>query len=162
MAIEALDVAAKSMSQHVWRHRSLELGVADQKDNWVENVLRHAQKLCKGLYMPIVLAKWILEPRFLAVDALGPLGRPLITEYPPLHILRLDDEYPVNRHKNVVDLGGCSSTGQNDVVDPSVNCLIEPHPHTKLDGFFTKPAFDCRDHGGTKPRIGQIEKAGLG
>lgn len=108
---EALDVAAEPPGQHVRRHGGPELAITDEKDDRTENVIRHVQKLGKCLHMPEILPERVLEPGFLAEDALGPLGRPFVAEYPPLHVLRLDDEDPVNRNENVVDLGGAALGG---------------------------------------------------
>ncbi len=61
---------------------------------------------------------------------------------------RLDDEDSVNRHENVVDLGGSALAWEHEVVDSAVNVCVEPHPHAELGRLFTDPAFDDRKHGG--------------
>ncbi len=98
--------------------------------------------------MPEILPQWVLKPGFLAENALRPLGRPFIAKYPPLHILRLDDEDPEHRDENVVDLGGAPLGGQHEVVDAAVDVGVEPHPHAELGRLLAKPAFEHREHAG--------------
>lgn len=86
----------------------------------------------------------ILEAEFLPVQTLRPLRAFGITEYPAIHILGFNDEYPVLRHDDVIDLGRPVRSLERDVVQGKVDGLIEQQLLCKRPERFTQPSLEKR------------------
>ena len=77
-----------------------------------------------------------------SVDALAPSAIVLATEYPPLHVLGLDDEDAEDRNQYVVDLGRAAGGWNDDVIDSVVNGLVQAQPHAKRCQLLSEPALE--------------------
>jgi len=84
----------EALVEDVWRHRGLELRMADEEDDGQKRLSRQAKAGGEGAKVELVLVEWIREGALPAVDLLCPLGLPLRTENPATVVLGLDDEDP--------------------------------------------------------------------
>lgn len=123
----ALNVSGVAAAHNVGRKRCLELALAPEHDDRHEFAVIDAQEFRQCLGVAIVLVEWILEFVLLSKNALCPLRILLITEDPPIHVLRFDYEYSVSRHNDMVNLRCSLGRGDRNVVDVKVNLGIEKY-----------------------------------
>jgi hypothetical protein len=133
----------EALFENVWRHRCLELRMADEEDDGQKRLSRQAKADGEGANVEIVLVERILEGALAAVDLLCPPGLPLRTENPATVVLGLDDEDPERGDDHVVDLGGAMSIGtrQIEVVEGVVKVGVQSRQGS-CDHCFSQPAFE--------------------
>lgn len=103
--VEARDVAAQTGAQHIARQRCLEFTFSDKEHDGVKEPSLHFQELSKTLDMTVILAKRVLKPILVPIDALTPCAVLLIAKNPALHVLRLDNKNAKSRNQNMIKLG---------------------------------------------------------
>lgn len=79
----------------------------------------------QGLEMFVVLAQRILEPVGALIEFLRPVRLLFRAEYPATHVLRFQHEDAIGRNKHMVDLRGAVGCIQRDVVQTTVDLVIE-------------------------------------
>jgi len=141
-----LDVISKPSREHVCGKVSFQFALANEKDDGMKTGLRKIEKFLERLRVSVILMQGVLKLEFLTVNGLGPLRRSFIPENPTAHVFRFDDEDPVKRNEDMVDLGCSSLCRENQIVNASVGVPIEPDPHPELSGFLSEPAFDESEH----------------
>ena len=102
--IEARDVAAQTGAQHIARQMCLEFAFSDKKHDRVKEPSLQFQELSETLDMTVILAKRVLKPILVPVDALTPSAVLLIAKNPSLHVLRLDNENAKSRNQHMIKL----------------------------------------------------------
>lgn len=103
--IEACDVAAQTRAKHIgWQWR-FEFTFSDKEHDGVKEPSLQFQELSEAFDVAEILAKRILKPVLVAVDALTPGAVLLIAQNPSLHVLRLDNENAKSRNQNMIKLG---------------------------------------------------------
>lgn len=141
-----LDVISKPSREHVCGKVGFQFTLTNEKDDGTKTGLREIEEFFECLRVPVILVKRVLELEFAPVEGLCPFRGPFIPENPTAHVFRFDDEDPVNRNENMVDLGCSSLCRDNQVVNAPVGVPIKPDPHPELSGFLSEPAFDESEH----------------
>lgn len=107
--------------------------------------------------MPVVLAKRILKPVLVAVDALTPSAVLLATKNPPLHVLRLDYKDAEDGNQDMIYLSCAVPRRKNDVINATIDIFIEPQPHAERGQLFSEPALEHIEHDAPKCFPSRIE-----
>lgn len=140
-----LDVAKWSATDDVGRQYCLQSGrFADEAHHRVEHTGWQRQEFFKGFHVAVVLAQRVLESEFFPIQRLCPLGIVLAPKYPSLHVLRLDDEYPVSRYDDVINLRRAIRGGNGHVVDVAVHVPIQDDLLDSGEYGFTQPTLERR------------------
>ena len=125
--------------ENVWGHRRLKGTVAYEEDNRVYYFGIEREVLGKTLRMPVVLMKRILESGLFAIERSSPLGFLLRSEYPAIDVLRFDHEQPERGNKEMVYLCGAVGSWNDDIMEPTIHCLVERKRHSKTGFLLAKP-----------------------
>lgn len=75
--------------------------------------------------MQVVLAQGVLKAVFAAIDLLGPAFMSRIAEYPALHVLGFNHEYPEAGDDHMVYLGAALRDGQGHILEQVIFPLVE-------------------------------------
>ena len=96
-------------------------------------MIRHPQQGFEGHHVQMVLVQGILEAVLAAIDLLGPVLLGRIAEYPALHVLGLNHEYPEAGDEHMVDLGAALGDGQGHIFEQVIFPLVEKEPDADVD-----------------------------
>lgn len=143
------DPRGQAAVEDISGHGGFEFRAADEKDEGMNAVFRHAEELRQGFDMEVVLMEWILEAVLGSIDLLGPLALLFGTEDPAFVVFRFNDEDAESGHDHMVELGGALAirAGEIDVVELAVELRIQA-VQTPADHPLADPAFDagrCED-----------------
>ncbi len=124
--LERLDVTDKSNALcDVGWHFGFEGAASNKGNDRVQMVRANAQRGLQSLEVFVVLPQWVLEFEGALVEFLRPLRLFLAAENPAAHVLRFQHEDAVDREEYVIDLRGAVGRIQGDVMQATVDLLVQ-------------------------------------
>ncbi|MCX5735668.1 MAG: hypothetical protein NTW68_15290 [candidate division NC10 bacterium] len=143
---ELLDETRKTTGQDIVGHLRFELALSDKEHNRMQQASVEMKVLGKTLCVSVVLFQGVLKMILVSMQDLSPSILVRCTKYPTVDVLRFDHENAKDRNKYVVDLGRATGSGDYDVVDSSINRLIQRKAHPKCGHLLAEPAFYTTEH----------------
>lgn len=149
------DVTRVARAHHIVRHSCLEFAISPEHHDGKDLVLFNGEEFLKHLDVTVVLMQRVLKAVFLTEQTLRPLATLRIAEDPTIHIFGLDNEYPVLRNNDVIDLGRAVIGLKRDVVEWEIGFRVEEQFVRDGTNGFTDPAFYERfeGHGLSKSKL---------